>query len=135
MNKRATQILKNTGSNTPVIRDHSLGSTGPIRRFIPSKLYLYNGPSCDDEKLYHRLHFLLLKIIIIIIAPLTIVKEDQWGDLECLHKACQAAKTDGGLFTDTSVDERCENERQGENDCEMKTVRRIKRPENRQELV
>jgi len=29
------------------------------------------------------------------------VKEDQWGDLECLHKACQAAITDGGLFTDT----------------------------------
>jgi len=32
------------------------------------------------------------------------------GDLECLHKACQAAITDGGLFTDTGVDERCENE-------------------------
>jgi len=47
-------------------------------------------------------------IIIIIIAPLTIVKEDQWGDLECPHKACQAAITDGGLFTDTGVDERCE---------------------------
>jgi len=29
------------------------------------------------------------------------VKEGQWGDLECLHKACQAAITDGGLFTDT----------------------------------
>jgi len=29
------------------------------------------------------------------------VKEDQWGYLECLHKACQAAITDGGLFTDT----------------------------------
>jgi len=27
--------------------------------------------------------------------------EDQWGDLECLYKACQAARTDGGLFTDT----------------------------------
>jgi len=51
-----------------------------------------------------------------IIAPLTIVKEDQWGDLECLPKACQAAKTDGGLFTDTGVDEWRENERQGEND-------------------
>jgi len=33
------------------------------------------------------------------------VKEDQWGDLECLHKACQADITDGGLFTDTGVDE------------------------------
>jgi len=59
---------------------------------------------------------------IIIIAPLTIVEEDQGGDLECLHKACPSAITDGGLFTDTDVDERCENERQGENDCEMKTV-------------
>jgi len=49
------------------------------------------------------------------------VKEDQWGDLECPHKACQATITDGGLFTDTGVDERGENERQGENDCEMKT--------------
>jgi len=74
-------------------------------------------------------------VIIIIIAPLTIVKEDQWGDLECLHKACQAAITDGGLFTDIGVDERCENERQGENDCEMKTVSRVKGPENRQEIV
>jgi len=73
-------------------------------------------------------------IILIIIALLTIVKEDQWGDLECLHKACQAAITDGGLFTDTGVDERCENERQGENDCDMKTVSRIQGPENRQEL-
>jgi len=49
-------------------------------------------------------------IIIIIIAPLAIVKVDQWGDLEFLHKACQAA------ITDTGVDERCENERHGEND-------------------
>jgi len=57
------------------------------------------------------------------------------GDSECLHKACQAAITDGGLFTDTGVDERCENERQGENDCEKKTVSRVKGPENRQELV
>jgi len=52
-----------------------------------------------------------------------------------MHKACQAAITDGGLFADTGVDERCENERQGENDCEMKTVSRVKGPENRQELV
>jgi len=70
-----------------------------------------------------------IQIIILIIAPLTIVKKDQWGDLECLHKACQAAITDGGLFTDTVVDERCKN------DCEMKTVSRVKGPENRQELV
>jgi len=70
-----------------------------------------------------------------IIAPLTIVSEDQWADLECLYKACQAARTDGGLFTDTGEDERCENERQGENDYEMKTVSWVKGPENRQELV
>jgi len=35
-------------------------------------------------------------------APL-MVKEDRWGDLECQHKACQAAITDGGLYTDTVV--------------------------------
>jgi len=46
------------------------------------------------------------------IAPLTIVSEDQWGDLDCLYKACQAAITESGLFTDTAwVDERGENER------------------------
>jgi len=61
------------------------------------------------------------QIIKLIIAPLTIVKE--------------AAITDGGLFTDTGVDEQCENERQGENDYEIKTVSRVKGPENRQELV
>jgi len=74
--------------------------------------------------------------IIIIIALLTIVSGDQWGDLEdleCLYKACQAARTEGGLFTDTGVDERGENERQSENDCEMKTVSRVKGPENQQE--
>jgi len=61
-------------------------------------------------------------MIIIIITPLTIVSEDQWGDLDCMYKACQAARTDGGLFTDTSEDERRENVRQSENDYEMKTV-------------
>jgi len=58
----------------------------------------------------------------IIIVPLRIVSEDEWGDLECLYKACKAAITDGGLFTDTGVHERGENERQSENDSEMKTV-------------
>jgi len=29
------------------------------------------------------------------------VSDDQWGDLECLYKACLAATTDKGLFTDT----------------------------------
>jgi len=46
-----------------------------------------------------------------------------------------AAIADGGLFTDTGVDEWGENERQSENDCEMKTVSSVKEPENRQELV
>jgi len=82
----------------------------------------------------HLLYYSDSIIIIIIIAPLTIVKF-QWGDLECLHKACRAAISDGDLFTDTGVDERCENERQGEHDCGMKTVSRVNGPENRQELV
>jgi len=58
-----------------------------------------------------------------IIAPLTIVSDDQWGDLECLYKACKVARTDEGLFTETGV-EQGENERQSENDCEMKTLAR-----------
>jgi len=65
---------------------------------------------------------IIIIIIIIIIVPLSILSEDQWGDLECQYKACQAARTDGGLFTDTGVDERDENERQSEKDYEMKTV-------------
>jgi len=66
-------------------------------------------------------------LIIIIIAPLSILSEDEWGDLE--YKACQSAITDGGLFTYTGVDERSENERQSENDCDMKTVSEVKGPE------
>jgi len=62
---------------------------------------------------------------------LTVVSDDQWGDLECLYMACQAAITDGGLFTDTGVDERGENERQSENDWD-KNVSKVKGPENRQ---
>jgi len=50
------------------------------------------------------------------------VSEDQWEDLECLYKASQAAITDGDLFTDIGEHELGENERQSENDCEMKTV-------------
>jgi len=50
------------------------------------------------------------------------VNEDEWGDLVCLYKACQAAVTYGRLFTDTVVHERGENERQSENDRGMKTV-------------
>jgi len=36
------------------------------------------------------------------------MSEDEWGDLECLHKA---AINDGGIFTDTRVNERGKNER------------------------
>jgi len=63
------------------------------------------------------------------------MSEDEWGDLECLYKFCQAAETDGGLFTDIGVNKRGENERRSENNCEMKTVSFVKVPENRQELV
>ena len=46
--------------------------------------------------------------------------ENEWGDLECLYKACQAAITNGGFFTDTGVYERGEDEWQSDNDNEMK---------------
>jgi len=36
-------------------------------------------------------------ILIITIATLTIVSEDQWGYLECMYKACQAARNGGGF--------------------------------------
>ena len=36
--------------------------------------------------------------------------ENEWGDLECLFKACQAAITNGDFFTDTGVYERGEDE-------------------------
>jgi len=65
---------------------------------------------------------IIIIIIIIIISLFSILSEDEWGDLECLYKSCQAAITDGGLFTDTGVNERGENERQSKNDSEMKTV-------------
>jgi len=32
-------------------------------------------------------------------------EEEVWGDLECLYKACQAAITNGGLFTDIGINE------------------------------
>ena len=42
---------------------------------------------------------------------MNVLNEDEWwGDLECLYKACQEAKTDGDLFTDTGINERGENE-------------------------
>jgi len=43
---------------------------------------------------------LSLNVIIIIIAPVSILNEDEWEYLECLYKACYAAIADGGLFTD-----------------------------------
>jgi len=61
-------------------------------------------------------------IIILLVAPLSILSEDEWRYLEGLYKACQAATTDEGLFTDTGVNERGENKRQSENNREMKTV-------------
>jgi len=42
------------------------------------------------------------KTIIIKIASLSILREDEWGDLECLYNARLAALTDGRLFTDMS---------------------------------
>jgi len=51
---------------------------------------------------YNKYQTIIIIIIIIApAAPLTIVSEDQWGDLECLNKACQSAITEGGLFPDT----------------------------------
>jgi len=61
-----------------------------------------------------------LIIIKIIIAPLSILSEDEWGDLQCMYTACQAATSDGALITDIGVHERDENERQSENDCEVR---------------
>jgi len=51
-----------------------------------------------------------------------------------VYKACQSAITDGGLFRDTGVDERGENERQSKNDCDME-IALVKGPENWQQLV
>jgi len=39
------------------------------------------------------------------------------GRFRVPYKACQSALTDGGLFTDTGVNERSENERETDNDC------------------
>jgi len=66
---------------------------------------------------------------------LSILSENKWGYLECLYKTCQAAITDGGLFTDTDLYELSENERLSEYESEMKTVSWVQGPENRQEWV
>jgi len=50
-------------------------------------------------------------------------------------KPAEVPKTDECLFTDTGLNERGENERQCENDSEMKTVSYVKGPENQQELM
>jgi len=65
---------------------------------------------------------MMIIIIIIIIAPLSIMSKDKLGDLKCLHKACQSAITDGRLFRDTGVDEEVKMNDRVKNDCEMKTV-------------
>jgi len=39
--------------------------------------------------------YLIIIIIMIIIAPLSILSEEEGGDLECLYEVCQAAITDG----------------------------------------
>ena len=31
--------------------------------------------------------------------------ENEWGDLECLYKACQAAITEGGFFKKTKLEQ------------------------------
>jgi len=55
------------------------------------------------------------------------------------YRACQAAITVGGLLAVTGENERGENERQSENDSEMKTISYmglyVQVPEYRQELV
>jgi len=69
------------------------------------------------------------------IAPLSILSEDEWGDLECLHKARQAATTDGGLFTaaDVYMNEVKMNDRV--KTTVRWTVSKVKGPVDRQELV
>jgi len=47
---------------------------------------------------------------------------DEWGDLKCLYKACQAAITDGGLFTDTVINERDESEWHNVNESESQVL-------------
>jgi len=56
-------------------------------------------------RLFHLFDYIKTTIV-----PLSILSEDEWGDLECLYKACQAVITDGGLFADTGVNERGKNE-------------------------
>jgi len=73
-----------------------------MRRVIDCRLYQ------DQDQ---DAHVVANMPIIIIIARLSKVSEGEWGDLKCLYKVCQTAITDGGLFTDTGVDERSENER------------------------
>jgi len=76
-----------------------LGAEGPITRpYHVVLLIVHSKP----------------RLIMIIIAPLSILNEYKWGDLECLYKACQSAITNEGaaLFRDTGVNEPDENEQQ-----------------------
>jgi len=79
------------------------------RHFTPYRLSLQQAESLAKCPLtldimmmmMMMMMMIIIIIIIIIIAPLTILSENQWGDLEYLYKACQAAMTEGGLFTAT----------------------------------
>jgi len=39
-----------------------------------------------------------------------VVRENEWGDLECLYKAYQTAMTTWGIFTDSGVNEWSDDE-------------------------
>jgi len=56
-----------------------------------------------------RVQYFSIITIIIRVAQLSILNEDEWGDLECLYKACQAAMTNADLITYTGVHERGKN--------------------------
>jgi len=60
-----------------------------------------------------------------------VVNEDEWDDLECPYKACQTAKTVGGFFTDTGINEwdrlnEVMMNDNSDNDNNMRNVRQVK---------
>jgi len=63
-------------------------------------------------------------IVIIIIVPLSILSEDECGDLECLYLSLPSSYNWRRLIHRHWVDERGENERQSENASEMKPLAR-----------
>jgi len=61
-----------------------------------------------------------------------IMNEEEWGDLECLYKVCQAAISDGTLFTSqilSWMNEAMMNENDT-NENEIRNSRQVERPEN-----